>query len=77
MMFTPDPGTDIYPSRIPDLGSNNSKKKGETLVVLPFFVTTKYYKIKLFYFWTEKEKNLSQLNWQRILEGTFYPNNCH
>jgi hypothetical protein len=56
-MFISD--TDFYPSLIPDLGSNNSKKREwrKKFVVLPFFVATNVTKFKIMLF----------LNWWGIM----------
>jgi hypothetical protein len=70
---------DVYPRfwlfSIPDPGSNNSNKKGggKNLVVLPFFIATNITKFNILYFWTGKEKNLSQCTKNY---STFYPKNC-
>ncbi len=69
-MFIPDPGVQfrfliLYirdpGSRIPDPGSNNRNKKRRGKNCCAFFVAKNLTKLKLFYFWTGAEKNLSQL----------------
>jgi hypothetical protein len=48
-------------SRIPDLGSNNKKRRGKKFVVLPVFVAINFTKFKI----------ISLLN--RVLRSIFYP----
>jgi hypothetical protein len=48
-MFIPDPGSDFFPSRIPD-PTTAKKEKGEKSVVLPFFVATNITKLKIILF---------------------------
>jgi hypothetical protein len=46
-MFIPDP--EFYPSRIPDLGSKNSNKRGVKKNMLPsFFVAKDFTKLNYF-----------------------------
>jgi len=59
-MLIPDP--EFYPSRI-----QKKQKGGE--IILPFFCSH-----KLFYFWSDAEKKLSQLTKNY---STFYPKNCY
>ncbi len=56
-----------HPSRIPDLGSRIQKQQWKTLVkkkivVILFFLSHKFHKIKLFYFWNVEEKNLGKFS---------------
>ncbi len=72
------PGSWFYPSRIPDLGSNNNnKREGGNICCLTFLSSHTYRKkYKLFYFETGTGKN--RADWQRILVlVTFNPKKFH
>ncbi len=75
-MFITDP--DIYPSRIPDLGSRiqqQQQKSREQNVLLSYlFLAQISQNFNLFYFLTGKEKNLSQFTKNY---GTSDPKNSH
>jgi hypothetical protein len=47
-MFIPDP--DIYPSRIPDPKTATKERGEKKFVVIPFFCSHKFHKIKIILF---------------------------
>jgi hypothetical protein len=66
-MFIPDP--DFYPSRIPDLGSKNRKKKGrgEKNLLSYLFLYHKFHKIVNYLIFVMLKKKI-WANFQRIIE---------
>ncbi len=68
----PDP--DFYPSRIPDPKTATKERGEKKFVVIPFFVATKYTKLKIIIFLKCFEKKLGQFSKNY---RTFYSKNCH
>jgi len=64
-MFIPDPNFNL--SRIPDLGSNNSNKRGTKLAVLLFSVATNFSKLKITYFVSEQMQKKICATRQKII----------